>query len=337
MFRRGDVYLLTRNPRQRSPEMHPSDHARAVPLPPVIIAGDALDAPTPADSSRVGIRLISMRFVRPSSALDRLRDVLPAATYLPDDARRTIAVLGSESTLATAGGLLIAADSEAARVLLDVRVVDVHLIADENDIAQELSDAPASAQGSPIYAFVKSTQDLERAFRFLAGVGRVQGLVHRHFVTSYGRLVEVLLGQRYPAFTARTLDARRMQLVEVGAVVDITAARSSGGISLAIDSHYSSPAHAARGSLALLTREHNEKLELQPQQSILVGNLFKDTDPGAIGDAPFLEQIPIVGPTLASRRRAHRKDEICVVITARTLGARPAVPQSPHERGSRSG
>ncbi|MBV9149334.1 MAG: hypothetical protein JO024_05685 [Candidatus Eremiobacteraeota bacterium] len=322
LMRDGNIYLLSANaPTAHAASATPNTmRPHELRLPAVVIPANPFDSakrtPSVADAT-VDVSSISLRFVKPSVALDAVRDLLPAATFIPDDTHRGVTVVGSASAVNISSYLLENADSQRPRVLVDVRAIDVRIAEQEDTLAQELSDDPvAQSKNVPLYAFLKNTRSLEGDLRFLVDVGRAQSIASRRFVAPAGRHFDFLIGGPN------------------GADVDIKPAPADPGIGMEIASRYNLPVKAG-GATALLSRERTFSFRAQPNQSIIVGGFFKEVDPQTIAGAPRLEQLPALGPIFLKRRRSHIKDEICVVITPRLVGQGPGRARQ-HERGARS-
>ncbi len=339
VMREGNVYLLARAlpavdaPSHVLPTLKRSANIDRL-LPAVVIASSPQDIAPTIDSS-VAVRSIQLQVLSPSSVLDALRDVLPAATYIADDRRKEIVIVGNASTLDTASALLKSLDSKKETVSIEVRLFDIHLTPGETDIAQELSNAPPSGAGRAMYALIENTDALGKDLRFLNGAGRATSLGSWHVASRRDRTVTVLAGDRYPML----IDATRVQgqLIPIGAELSIRSAPNATGIAALVQASYRIPERFAGPAQALVTRQRAFPLQLQEKQSIVLGGVFSDLDAASIANAPFLERLPVLGSVFAARRRAHIKDELCFIITPRFVAMRGAgTTQSFKQRGRRS-
>ena len=252
-------------------------------------------------------RSIVLRRVTPSSAIASLRDVLPAATYIPDDRRRAVVIVANAGTVNLAGRLIKSADQPERRVLFDIRLFDVRLIVEEDNLGQELSDAPTPGVQTAMYAFVKDTHRLDSELRFLIGAGRAQALANWRLSVDVGEPAEVAVGER----------PTPLHSVDIGARLSAKAAIEGRTLFLEVHSAYRVPERFTRGAAVFANRDAAFNLRLRPDQSVVIGGLLKDVDSATIRSAPSLEQLPVLGAVFSNRRRAHIKDEACFVVTPR--------------------
>ncbi|MBV9972083.1 MAG: hypothetical protein JO135_01990 [Candidatus Eremiobacteraeota bacterium] len=316
--RKGGVFLLTR---AGQPEPHIIGARKQPPLPrdrrlpAVVITSLVPEAAAPKDES-ISVRMIALEHAAASTTIEALHDVLPPATYIPDDRHKTIMIVSRAGNIAAASQLLRSVDVPGDRVVIHVRLVDVRLVEGENNMGQELRDSNVSTAEPGMYAFARDSGQLDRALKFLIDVGRAQSLADRQAVSKLRQSVDFSVGPQYAVVneSPRT----NVRIFNLGAQLLIQTELQGEGLSTQALMAYAVP-ERLRGGALIATRQAAFSLRLKAQQSIVVGGLFKEVDSAAIAAAPMLVRLPDLGPLFAARRNAHIKDEACFIITPRVV------------------
>ncbi|MDQ6933010.1 MAG: hypothetical protein M3160_07520, partial [Candidatus Eremiobacteraeota bacterium] len=100
---------MTKTDRPR-PRAHPVFHAPAV---------------RRLEGGGISTRVMSLHFLKPSDALERLQGIVPDPSYVADDEANTLIVTGNEQAQDKVKALLAAVDVGNRQVTFDVQILDI--------------------------------------------------------------------------------------------------------------------------------------------------------------------------------------------------------------------
>lgn len=290
---------MTKTDRPR-PRAHPVFHAPAV---------------RRLEGGGISTRVMSLHFLKPSDALERLQGIVPDPSYVADDEANTLIVTGNEQAQDKVKALLAAVDVGNRQVTFDVQILD---------IVPEANDRNAAAQSPSMYVVVRDSSDVQAWLKALMQRGLAQLLARPQLLTLDGRQAELVARQTYPEVFYDSKVGEQIEFVQLGVTLQTTPTiESDASVKTRLHARYSTVTRSSGGYPIFGNRSIGATLRVGVRQTIVFAGAMSDIDSGILEKVPALLDDPVFGKVFRQRSRTHGKDAIVFLITPHNTGSRP--------------
>jgi type II secretory pathway component GspD/PulD (secretin) len=284
--------------------------------------GDILILGSSNGAASRGVVAIRLRYARVEEAVKQLHGVLPANSYVADDAQNAIILTGAANTVAIARSFLRAIDVERPQVSFEVRVADISLTKNSN--IGTLFGSPTAGIGAAVTPFANTSIAIEATLNGLIEEGRAKILARPRVVTQNNSEATLLVGESYPIVTLSSngeTSNQDVRYVDIGVKLRITPTIGSDGTIVAdLNPEYSELLSVTSNGYPVIgTRKLSATVRVRNDQTIVLGGLLQETDSETVTKVPLLGNVPIFGEIFRNRTRRHERDEIVFLITPHLL------------------
>lgn len=273
-----------------------------------------------------------------------------------DERTNSLTLIGTPKQIDIATTQLIQLDSRRRQVAVNVKIVDVNLLATE-DLNTSFSFGIGDTfvqndRGTAIINFGTANPQLERATAAASAPGFARRLLARlqaqvvsgnakiltdpTLTVQEGQNAQVNLTQEVPAGTeiqfitanqgGNAIPVQRVVVKEAGLTVLIRIERidDNGFVSLSVAPTVSSPIQDINTGLGVVTLLNKRSLtsgliRLRDGQTLILSGIIQDSDRTSVKKVPILGDIPILGALFRSTSRINQRQEVIVLLTPQIL------------------
>ncbi len=284
----------------RAPRAHPVFHAPVV---------------RRVDGGGVSSRVLSLHYLKPSDALERLQGIFPDPSYVADDDANSLIVTGNENAQNKVKALLAALDVGNRQVTFDVQILDIEPGADDRNSAAKIPS---------MNVVVRDSSDVQAWLNALMQRGLAQLLARPQLQTLDGRQTELVARQTYPEVLYDSKVGEQVEFVQVGVTLQTTPTiERDASVKTRLHARYSCVTGSSAGYPIFGNRSIGATLRVGIRQTIVFAGALSDIDSGILAKVPALLDDPVFGKVFRQRKRTHGKDTIVFLITPRNTGSRP--------------
>jgi type IV pilus assembly protein PilQ len=288
-----------------------------------------------------------------------LQDSIPLLRGLQvvgDERTNSVTLIGSPKQIDIATAQLIQLDSRRRQVAVNVKIVDVNLLATE-DLNTSFSFGIGDTfvqndRGSAILNFGTTNPQPERnrqapnppgfARRFLSRLqaqvqsGNAKILTDPTLTVQEGQTAQVNLTQEVPAGTeiqyvtanqgGNAIPVQRVVVKDAGLTVVLRIERidDNGFVTLSVAPTVSAPTQTidtGLGDVTLLNERSltSGQIRLRDGQTLILSGIIQDSDRTAVSKIPILGDIPILGALFRSTTRNNQRQEVLVLLTPQII------------------
>ncbi len=288
-----------------------------------------------------------------------LQDSIPLLRGLQvvgDERTNSVTLIGSPKQIDIATAQLVQLDSRRRQVAVNVKIVDVNLLATE-DLNTSFSFGIGDTfvqndRGSAILNFGTTNPQPERnrqapnppgfARRFLSRLqaqvqsGNAKILTDPTLTVQEGQTAQVNLTQEVPAGTeiqyvtanqgGNAIPVQRVVVKDAGLTVVLRIERidDNGFVTLSVAPTVSAPTQTidtGLGDVTLLNERSltSGQIRLRDGQTLILSGIIQDSDRTAVSKIPILGDIPILGALFRSTTRNNQRQEVLVLLTPQII------------------
>lgn len=264
---------------------------------------------------------------------------------LGDERTNSVTLIGTPKQLEVATTQLIQLDSRRRQVAVNVKIVDVNLVATEDfntSFSFGIGDNFFSSDGGLLNVDTGVDQSsIPR--RFISSLqaqvinGNAKILTDPTLTVQEGQTAEVNLTQEVPAgvevryITANqggnAIPVETVTTKEAGLTVGIRIERidDNGFVSLSVAPSVSSVAEQrdlGQGNLIAFLNKRTLSsglVRLRDGQTLILSGIIQDTDRTTVSKVPILGDIPLLGALFRSTNRTNNRQEVIVLLTPQIL------------------
>jgi len=151
------------------------------------------------------------------------------------------------------------------------------------------------------------------------GVAKV--LANPRITTISGRTATIRAGENITVLTtaggsAGTVATTQLQTFQTGVSLDITPIVNAGNfISVTLHPTVNSLSGTNNGLPQISTRDTQTTVEMQAEQTLVIGGLIQDTYQLTENKIPLLGDLPLVGKIFRNQNKSAERDELIIVVT----------------------
>ncbi len=264
---------------------------------------------------------------------------------LGDQRTNSVTLIGTPKQIDVATSQLVQLDSRRRQVAINVKIVDVNLLATENfntsfsfGIGDNFFTSNAGSATINIGGDApRSTNEFISSLQAQVVSGTAKILTDPTLTVQEGQTAEVNLTQEVPAgievqfVTANAggnaIPVERVTTKEAGLTVGIRIERidDNGFISLSVAPSVSSVAEQrdlGNGNLiAFLSKRtlSSGLIRLRDNQTLILSGIIQDSDRTTVSKVPILGDIPLLGALFRSTNRQNQRQEVIVLLTPQIL------------------
>lgn len=263
-----------------------------------------------------------------------------------------ILLAGSPGSIRLARELISRLDRAQPLVVLDTEVLEI----DENvarniglELGQtvlsstftEVQPTPDPFTGQPgriarLQPFTRSALQFTAALNLQVQKGNARVLADPRVTTISGHTATIRAGDTIAIITQTgggvgTPVTQQLQTFNTGVTLDITPqVGPSGSITVALHPIVNSLEGILNGVPQIATRDTQTVVQLQDNQTLVIGGLIQETLQHSISKIPFLGDIPLVGRIFQNSDVESRRNELIIVVTPHVIkpGAQAPPPNA---------
>ena len=302
----------------------------------VPVGGSATPATQTQTSTETRIELQRIEFQDSTPLLRGLQ-------ALGDERTNSVTLIGTPKQLDVATAQLVQLDSRRRQVAINVKIVDVNLLATEN-----FNTSFSFGIGNNFFtnnagsATINIAGDAPRATNnLIAGLqaqvvnGNAKVLTDPTLIVQEGQqanvnLTQEVVGEITTIFTDTEGSSRETQEIEkvnVGLTVTIRVERidDNGFVALSVAPIVKAPqgeAVTSQGDRFTLISERSLNsglIRLRDNQTLILSGIIQDSDRTTVSKVPILGDIPLLGALFRSTNRQNQRQEVIVLLTPQIL------------------
>lgn len=263
-----------------------------------------------------------------------------------------ILLAGSPSSMRLARDLISRLDRTQPLVVLDTEVLEI----DENvarniglELGQtvlsttftEIQPTPDPFTGQPgrigrLQPLTRSALQFTAALNLQVQKGNARVLADPRVTTISGHTATIRAGDTIAIITQTgggvgTPVTQQLQTFNTGVTLDITPqVGPSGNITVALHPVVNSLEGILNGVPQIATRDTQTVVQLQDDQTLVIGGLIQETLQHSVSKIPFLGDIPLVGRVFQNSDVESRRNELIIVVTPHVIkpGAQAPPPNA---------
>jgi hypothetical protein len=262
-----------------------------------------------------------------------------------------IMLAGGPTSLKLARDLIERLDRAQPLVVLDTEVLEVDETSARNlgisfpqavlsSTFQELQPPIDTSSGQAgrlirLQTLGRSPLQLTAELNLLVQKGNARVLADPRITTVSGHQATIRAGDTISILTQTgggvgTPVTQQVQSFQTGVTLDITPQVSdTGSVTVMLHPVVNSLTGLLNGVPQIATRDTQTVVQLQDNQTLVIGGLIQDTSQQTINKIPILGDIPVLGKVFQGNDTEHRRNELIIVVTPHILKAgQPEPPPS---------
>ncbi|PSB32873.1 type IV pilus secretin family protein [Chlorogloea sp. CCALA 695] len=302
----------------------------------VPVGGSATPATQTQTSTETRIELQRIEFQDSTPLLRGLQ-------ALGDERTNSVTLIGTPKQLDVATAQLVQLDSRRRQVAINVKIVDVNLLATEdfntsfsfgignNFFTNNAGSATINIAGDA----PRATNNLIAGLQAQVVNGNAKVLTDPTLIVQEGQqanvnLTQEVVGEITTIFTDTEGSSRETQEIEkvnVGLTVTIRVERidDNGFVALSVAPIVKAPqgeAVTSQGDRFTLISERSLNsglIRLRDNQTLILSGIIQDSDRTTVSKVPILGDIPLLGALFRSTNRQNQRQEVIVLLTPQIL------------------